>query len=547
LEFYKKKRLSTLKSSSKLINGVPHISFYYATSITKEQIRKKFLENAYDKDSISVVEYGHSDWNPKVKYTASSISPLVVNSVPVPTIKTAVQLLADPIGSLVSQYNNNNNVQSSLLASSFVTSTTVTTTSHNNNNINNSNNNNINFNNNNNKNNNSVVPSSTTTTTVVYLPAGSNISTNDHSTINGTISTATHDPSEARTSSGLCPDDRRKDHHHHHHHHRHYHNNDALTDHNDTNNSDNNDESMSVSSFNESEDNSNDKYNNDDNNDNNSDNINNINNNNINNGSEQILETSVNYHQLAYAPIRPGDIDPAQSDSRLYHPYRSQTSATPTTTTTTIITNTANPITIEDNLNNDPVMQDFIGASRIDEDGWPVYDPRMYEEGGFITVAAREVPNDNSFHLRNENRRELTPSIPNGQSSLAAFDGQSEIHSKIPARPRSTLPRKAHKANLAIPGGRSIPAMQSPETEPTIESPLHGQNSSSLSTSSSLSLLSTTNGDDNCVVCMDASKNHLIMPCRHLCVCTHCAPIISELGTCPMCRTRIKEIIQIFK
>mmetsp|Transcript_33599 Transcript_33599/g.42891 ORF Transcript_33599/g.42891 Transcript_33599/m.42891 type:complete len:330 (-) Transcript_33599:86-1075(-) len=51
--------------------------------------------------------------------------------------------------------------------------------------------------------------------------------------------------------------------------------------------------------------------------------------------------------------------------------------------------------------------------------------------------------------------------------------------------------------------------------------------------------------DDNnaCIICMDAPKSTLLMPCRHICVCDECSDSVNQ---CPMCRddivTRIKNI-----
>ncbi|XP_063966458.1 uncharacterized protein LOC135153055 [Lytechinus pictus] len=54
-----------------------------------------------------------------------------------------------------------------------------------------------------------------------------------------------------------------------------------------------------------------------------------------------------------------------------------------------------------------------------------------------------------------------------------------------------------------------------------------------------------------CVVCLDAVKNTLFMPCRHLCVCVPCADrIVSNddiyMRICPLCRSRIGSIVEVY-
>jgi hypothetical protein len=54
--------------------------------------------------------------------------------------------------------------------------------------------------------------------------------------------------------------------------------------------------------------------------------------------------------------------------------------------------------------------------------------------------------------------------------------------------------------------------------------------------------------DNQCVVCMDAPKSRILLPCLHQCVCEACAQRILEVDTpsCPVCRARIERIGQVF-
>jgi CBL proto-oncogene N-terminus, EF hand-like domain/Zinc finger, C3HC4 type (RING finger)/SH2 domain len=79
--------------------------------------------------------------------------------------------------------------------------------------------------------------------------------------------------------------------------------------------------------------------------------------------------------------------------------------------------------------------------------------------------------------------------------------------------------------------------------------------------SASASALSTVGGAENsaeeerrraqaeqavnrCVVCMDAMRDTVFLNCRHMVCCKVCAPRVS---TCPMCRQRITEVLEVFR
>ena len=48
-----------------------------------------------------------------------------------------------------------------------------------------------------------------------------------------------------------------------------------------------------------------------------------------------------------------------------------------------------------------------------------------------------------------------------------------------------------------------------------------------------------------CVVCQDAPKAALLLPCRHLCVCRACSAH-TALEKCPVCRAHIEDILDVF-
>ena len=51
-----------------------------------------------------------------------------------------------------------------------------------------------------------------------------------------------------------------------------------------------------------------------------------------------------------------------------------------------------------------------------------------------------------------------------------------------------------------------------------------------------------------CVLCLDAPKDHIIIPCGHQCVCEACAEKLKEARSplCPFCRAPINSTHKVF-
>jgi rubrerythrin len=54
--------------------------------------------------------------------------------------------------------------------------------------------------------------------------------------------------------------------------------------------------------------------------------------------------------------------------------------------------------------------------------------------------------------------------------------------------------------------------------------------------------------EDQCVMCFDAPKDHIIIPCGHVCVCEACANLLTQMSKplCPICRTAIQHTNKVF-
>jgi hypothetical protein len=62
---------------------------------------------------------------------------------------------------------------------------------------------------------------------------------------------------------------------------------------------------------------------------------------------------------------------------------------------------------------------------------------------------------------------------------------------------------------------------------------------------SSSAITSADNGS-TCVVCLVAPKNSLLLPCKHIAMCTECTKLLTSnrQPQCPVCRSRIIDCIR---
>lgn len=49
-----------------------------------------------------------------------------------------------------------------------------------------------------------------------------------------------------------------------------------------------------------------------------------------------------------------------------------------------------------------------------------------------------------------------------------------------------------------------------------------------------------------CVVCLDRTKNVVLLPCRHMCLCDACGVPSNAITHCPLCRVRILSRISVY-
>lgn len=56
----------------------------------------------------------------------------------------------------------------------------------------------------------------------------------------------------------------------------------------------------------------------------------------------------------------------------------------------------------------------------------------------------------------------------------------------------------------------------------------------------------TEDNGSECVICMCDTRDTLILPCRHLCLCNSCADSLRyQANNCPICRAPFRALLQI--
>lgn len=52
----------------------------------------------------------------------------------------------------------------------------------------------------------------------------------------------------------------------------------------------------------------------------------------------------------------------------------------------------------------------------------------------------------------------------------------------------------------------------------------------------------------DCLICMSAPKNTILLPCRHICLCSECSMALRlQTNKCPVCRAKVESLLRIEK
>ncbi len=141
--------------------------------------------------------------------------------------------------------------------------------------------------------------------------------------------------------------------------------------------------------------------------------------------------------------------------------------------------------------------------------------------------------------LKTEVKHEDDPATESVSSSASCSVSDHENGSKNEAKQRLDRRKKKFSPSKKW-NGKSV------ETEDTI---------TSITTSSMIEIYNNSNNNNNqdqdmkgieCVICMCESRDTLILPCRHLCLCKLCAINLRvQSNNCPICRIPFVALIQL--
>jgi hypothetical protein len=75
---------------------------------------------------------------------------------------------------------------------------------------------------------------------------------------------------------------------------------------------------------------------------------------------------------------------------------------------------------------------------------------------------------------------------------------------------------------------------------------VRNQERKSKTTTSNIDLLLNNTNESTCVICLTDTRNVLLLPCRHLCLCGPCAENLKfQSANCPICRVPFRALLQI--
>merc|ERR1712217_359308 len=50
-----------------------------------------------------------------------------------------------------------------------------------------------------------------------------------------------------------------------------------------------------------------------------------------------------------------------------------------------------------------------------------------------------------------------------------------------------------------------------------------------------------------CIVCLDGDRDHVLIPCGHICICADCKSLYTgDDAECPLCRAKVEMVVRTF-
>eukprot|EP00026_Physarum_polycephalum_P008657 Phypoly_transcript_08751.p1 GENE.Phypoly_transcript_08751~~Phypoly_transcript_08751.p1 ORF type:complete len:448 (+),score=112.46 Phypoly_transcript_08751:42-1385(+) len=145
------------------------------------------------------------------------------------------------------------------------------------------------------------------------------------------------------------------------------------------------------------------------------------------------------------------------------------------------------------------------------------------------------------------------PSAPSVHASVSSARSASSTSSASSAPSVTVSVSSAPSAPSAFSASPASSAFSASSTSSASSSSSSAASSASSSSSASPASSSTDPAavlDDSkkCVICMEADRNSVLIPCGHICACFNCGDAVTKSASpiCPICRVEIKSLVMTF-
>uniref|UniRef100_H2NQ13 E3 ubiquitin-protein ligase n=2 Tax=Pongo abelii TaxID=9601 RepID=H2NQ13_PONAB len=174
----------------------------------------------------------------------------------------------------------------------------------------------------------------------------------------------------------------------------------------------------------------------------------------------------------------------------------------------------------------------------LDRGVFPVVIQAVVDEGDVVEVtghahvllAAFEKHMDGSFSVKPLKQKQIVDRVSYLLQEIYGIENKNNQETKISwkvSQARFIMASGPRTTGAAPRGGSRAPDRASPQPR----APSDDENS---------------DNSNECVVCLSDLRDTLILPCRHLCLCTSCADTLRyQANNCPICRLPFRALLQI--